>query len=367
MLFTLEKPYKTRGGHIPSIPDINLKQIADQLLIDIGGKEVQEAATYSYLWLAIQVAHAGLLIAGHLLVYRLIMLFHSTVDPSLANIYSMAVLLALTALWEVFSFLRVLKSSNKGPFPANWRGIAKNAFIATIYMWIGVLIGFASQLESPNHAVIIIIGLIILFILLAIPWLRQKIIWQKSALPYVSRLATSKNTVPAKSVNDIIELVSKPMPPIGVPRQMIIFGDIGTGRTRLASAIGTELAFIGNKVRYLNFDKLQELAHGNDNYTGPRNINYWPWKDSQVLIIDDVNSSMINLEKVQGTSDYSTLFMNVIRHRFDLSEPDLVNRTSIWVVGDETDYDAWINTIKEVCDTQSDPIVVVLTKEIQHI
>jgi hypothetical protein len=105
-----------------------------------------------------------------------------------------------------------------------------------------------------------------LFVVLAVAsvfcapyWLRQKIIWQKASLRYLSRFADMNANISPEDAELIQRFVDEPFEP-GAPRQIIIAGPIGSGRTPVVSAIGTELAFKGRKLRYLSFDMLMEIS-----------------------------------------------------------------------------------------------------------
>jgi pantothenate kinase-related protein Tda10 len=101
-----------------------------------------------------------------------------------------------------------------------------------------------------------VISILVLFaaIRLAPPWLRQKITWQKAALPYLFRLANAVATIDPKDAIALQSLIEGGAPPAKPPRQVVIGGPIGSGRTSMAAGIGTEFAFKNHKVRYLSLD-----------------------------------------------------------------------------------------------------------------
>jgi len=148
-------------------------------------------------------------------------------------------------------------------------------------------------------------------------------------------------------VNEAAPPEKKGQPPQEVsPRQIVIGGPIGSGRTEMAAAIGTEFAFNGRKVRYVTLTQLLEFADGmpvgmhpdmhdpnsspNRNDAGPDNIQYWPWLDAQVLIIDDIGP-LISAQ-APGVNKI-TQFRQILD--VELLKIDHVLRTchTIWVVG----------------------------------
>jgi hypothetical protein len=190
-------------------------------------------------------------------------------------------------------------------------------------VWIAWLIGIVSILAA---------------ILLSFPWLRQKIIWQKAALPYLSRLADAGPTVLDEDARHLQRIIDEGAPPATTPCAVLIGGPIGSRRTALAAAIGTEFAFKNCKVRYLSLDALLEFAATASaptpfpDDTGPEAIEYWRWSEAQVVIIDDVGPLIASQE--------AKLDANVERFK-QLLETDLKSIAevlrrchTVWVVGD---------------------------------
>jgi pantothenate kinase-related protein Tda10 len=101
---------------------------------------------------------------------------------------------------------------------------------------------------------------LVVAVLFAPKWLRQKIIRQKAALPYLFRLADVLPTVDQPDADTLQGLIERGAPRNAKPCQIVIGGPIGAGRTSMAAGIGTEFAFKNHKVRYLSLDALLEFA-----------------------------------------------------------------------------------------------------------
>jgi hypothetical protein len=312
----------TANDKRPSAPKIRLSDLGKQFVIDVYGKEVQDPSSYSYTWMADQVGHICL----GILVYFVIVVIVGALGNDWAAVRWWIGIPAwgthgveaagviggalVVALYEFRTFLfDALKA--RGLFPVDTNLLAANAGIATIYMILGLGVGFAMQValgdNHPLRGAAIFAILFVLAIVLAPEWLRQKITWQKADLPFVFRLAN----VPSKGITDLQAaalqtVVSDSAPPDQKPRQVVIGGPIGSGRTELAAGIGTEFAFKNRKVRYLTLTALLELAQtlppsrSDRNDSGPDNINYWPWTDAQVLVIDDVGP-LISASRTERT------------------------------------------------------------------
>ncbi len=344
----------------PSVPKISIADVVRQFKLDIYDKEVQSAATYSYLWIADQVGHLGLAVVLQFFGHDIHQLLATWFDMSWisANLFGLLLVFLLTAYWEYKSYTHILKQTT-GLFPVNYKGLQANAITATGYMWGGAVIGYGFHLKS-GPSIEVLLTVLFVALLPAGYWIRQKMVWQKAALPFLHRLANIRKSIPADAAVQVQQVIDRVVPPESEPRQIIIFGSIGTGRTSLAAGIGTEFAFRDRKVRYLSFDKFLELSNSTANYPGPKNITYWPWCDAQVLIIDDVSSLLLPLQ-----SDHMPieLFERALLQQTQGGWDGLKNRDSVWVVGDVEHPAPWVEVIEKVCESRTPPTVVELVDE----
>jgi hypothetical protein len=320
----------------PQVPDITKMQLLTQFRADIYGKEVQDAVTYSYVWLADQMGHVCLgIVINFFLTYLL-----KWLSELLGFVWSgdkIGVALvgaAIVAFWEFCAFRSAVKSAT-GLFTLDRKLLRDNAIIAAAYMILGVAIGYAFQL--PEYGLRAFIVLALLGVLPAAYWLRQKIIWQKAALPYLFRLADAQRTVDVKDATELQKLINEDAPPATMPRQVVIGGPIGSGRSGLAAGIGTEFAFKKAMVRYMSMAALLEFAvlpskpaFADD--SGPKNIGYWRWSQAQVIIIDDIGP-LIAARDHAGTLN-SEQFKQVLENGLSAIVEVLAQCHTVWVVGD---------------------------------
>jgi hypothetical protein len=199
---------------------------------------------------------------------------------------------------------------------------------------LGLLFHWPASWAIPGSVLILLVA-----ILLAPAWLRQKIVWQKAGLPYLFRLANAHHTILEPAAKALQKLVQSAAPPDAPPRQVILAGPIGSGRTSLATGIGTEFAFLGKSVRYLSLDRLVEFAMGSRPGTtppvfsdewGPANVRYWPWRQAQVLIIDDISPL---LGTAWGGDDY-THFAALLEGPLGPISELIAVRHTVWILGD---------------------------------
>jgi hypothetical protein len=297
------------------------------------------------------------------------------------------------SLWELSAYRSSVKNAT-GTFPLDTKLLRDNAVIATVYIVLGAVLGFAFHLHAIRAwpvwipippwpmswlippwlmSWVILLGVVILAILLAPRWLRQKITWQKAALPYLFRLADAAPTIGVEDAKALQSLIDGGVPPGKPPCQVVIGGPIGSGRTSMAAGIGTEFAFKNNKVRYLSLDMLLEFAacasgHPYPDDRGPTTIMYWPWSEAQVVIVDDVGPLIAAREPQQqaNLARFTALLQNELKSIAGL----LAQCHTVWVIGDlrppyesgtltATLYD-FAKVTQKYCSSQRKPLVIEL-------
>lgn len=371
-----DAPVSDPRGPVPVAPVITNKDLGRQFWLDAYGKEVQSAATYSYMWMADQAGHMGI---GILLHFAFTPIFaHLPQAIGLGNFFATPFRSALagfiaTALivcyWEWSAYRSDVKRAAGSQFPLQVPLLRDNAIAAAGYMVLGGAIGWALHLDW-QISVPIVAGIGVAAVMMARPWLRQKIIWQKAALPYLSRLADMRPNMPDAVAAAVWKLICAPPPPDGPPRAIVISGTLGSGRGVMACGIGTEFAFRAASVRYISFSDLIEMAEAGDGELtppapGPSNIGYWPWSQAQVLIIDDIGPLVENSH--HGATHGPTLGLDkVLDDCLGKARAIIARRHSVWILGVSEDGDA--GEVEQAAATIgrflgiADPLPVLLTR-----
>ena len=361
----------------PTAPKLTAKDILHQFWADAYGKEVQTAATYSYTWLADQFGH---------ICIGIIVDFAATVVGGLAAVQigwspkfeydtgiwsGLIFTIAVVAYWEWRTYQSSIKQAT-GAFPIDSKLLRDNAVTAASYMALGAILGFAFHLPL-KPALLISAGVAVAAIVLAPRWLRQKIIWQKAAIPYLFRLADAAPNIGSEDAKILQNFIDAGAPPVAGPTQIIIGGPIGSGRTSMAAGIGTEFAFKQNKVRYLGLDCLLEFAaNATDTAfpddTGPTTISYWPWSQAQVVIIDGVGPFVASNEP--GREANIARFKATLQTELGTVAGVLKRCHTVWVAGDLSpppprgQFSAALNefakAVAAYCESSSDPLVIEL-------
>src|SRR5690349_17125265 len=167
----------------PQSPHISYRQLWEQFKADVYGKEVQSAATYSYMWMADQMGHVcvGILV-NQILTVVARWLWEKLGWHGFAEVAGLIGTIAVAAAWEAKT-VYTAKHDAKALFPLGRKLLRDNAIIATLYMALGAVVGFGFHIEFPWsdvfpwNDVVVIIACTFIAIWLAPRWLRQKIIW----------------------------------------------------------------------------------------------------------------------------------------------------------------------------------------------
>lgn len=362
----------------PTAPHLTAKDLWRQVWADAYGKEVQSAATYSYMWLADQFGHvcvgiivdfAATTVSGLVMVFLLGWQGDFQYDTGIWPGLTLTVI--GVSIWEWCAYQSSVKQAT-GVFPLDTKLLCDNAIIAAAYMSLGALLGFAFHLPLIPASLIAAV-VVVLAIFLAPRWLRQKIVWQKASIPYLFRLADVAPNIGSKDAELLQSLIEGGAPPATQPCQIVIGGPIGSGRTPMAAGIATEFAFKHNKVRYLTLDCLLEFAANasRDFYPddpGPTTISYWPWSEAQVVIIDGIGPVMSVSEP--GREANFARFHAMLQNDLKSISHVLKRSYTIWVLGDLSPPPPrdqlgelladFAKAVAEYCSSSRDPFVVEL-------
>src|SRR5262249_55249342 len=185
-------------------------------------------------------------------------------------------------------------------FPMDASDVRLDAWTAIYFFTAGLAVAsadLAASWHKENHfwywlPVSIFIVQFLIGMIPAYYWLTRKKCFQQADLPYIFRLANFPPKIaepkPAQVVPAGLDFASLE----GPCRHLILPGPPQSGKTSLASAIGTEHTFHRGKARYLSvLDFLQSADLDSDPASSPTRP-LWPWKESNILILDDLDTSL---------------------------------------------------------------------------
>ncbi|WPL15893.1 DNA replication protein [Thiorhodovibrio winogradskyi] len=310
---------------------------------DVFGTDLYVHYSAAYVWQANQFGHS------------FIGLFLALVGANLSGkpIATLGVLSALYAVKELLDYAMAVRLSNP-LFPANRAQVAADGLVDWSFVTLGAALGALSQAGNPGSASLPVIlaaaALLGFFLLVRQPYLRQKRAFDRSGLPYFSRLANyplerlagQSGTDPCLSQILLAFLRQAPQ----AMQQLIITGAPGSGRTSLASAIGGEATAAETRVRYLTGARLLGKSAAP---CEPRAAPEQPWslREADLVIIDELAPL---LRDVEGRSQIEPVLARLFGEsradepssplsRPNCDQPDQASRSLaqmrlVWVIDD---------------------------------
>ena len=364
-------------------PALGVRKVVTQAMHDLyGTKDVQNAITASYVWLADQLGHLTLGLGPTLLACWVIEAIGARfgLADTVVHLLMLAAALGIFAYWVSKERQDLADTrAQAGPaFPFDLSDIAWNVRTALLYFGIGGLLGLSAFLGGW-----VFVGALALSLwpaaAVAYWWLRRKLAFQQAGLPYLYRLANFKGLFERPEARDAVAAVSgmcdlrdKPVSFWHVliardpivhreprHRHLLLTGPLRSGKTSLAVGIGTEFAFVLGLARYLSAATLLELVvarpepEARMDYDDGRVL--WPWNEVALLIVDDLDAGVA---VPAGPGQVSTVgrlvhprdFVNAVRSAAGSNTPlaRLGSQRSVWVVGDPGSEQEWREAIAEL-------------------
>ena len=275
---------------------VSTREVLCQVWNDFTDKEVQAGYTYTYIWMANQVGHFTLGFLPTILASWLFRWFGcEPVDEghSPPLLWFALVSAAFWGVKEIRDVVRAKRGAAGHVFPVNVWDLWRNAGTAVYFFWTGILVAVLGLFSG-------LLGLIVFVLLSAVAvlvparyWLPRRLCFQRAHLPRVARLAdftgqlsARPRRLSARNIESFLEAAKANR--VDVPCHLLVFGEVGTGRTYLAVAIGTEHSFEVRRVRYLTWTKLLESAVSDPTSGVQDGALVWPWMSVDILILDDM-------------------------------------------------------------------------------
>ncbi|HZB93459.1 MAG TPA: hypothetical protein VE397_18570 [Stellaceae bacterium] len=368
----------------PDAPALGIRRVATQACHDLfGTKDVQDAITATYVWMADQIGHLTLGVVPTILLCWITSLIWSSAEGWQRAIFLIpaAAVIAVWG-WKELSDLKETSGRTTGVFPPDSGDVVWNVKTALLYFGIGDLLGVAAFLRPILVPIALVLSL---WPALAVWfwWLRRKLAFQQAALPYLYRLANFSSHLDderVRLVSDIANLADRKINFLAVVfgrdprphthprlRHLLISGPLGAGKTSLCVGMGTEFAFALGKARYLSATKLVQLLVGGDD-AGERSYEdglvLWNWRACDLLIVDDVDAGVH--ASAGGSAPRSLHLIDPVTLVEALSDADgrslltwLGPKRSAWVVGDTADVPSWQAAIAKLIDVPASEIGLV--------
>ncbi|MDY0780926.1 hypothetical protein [Tenacibaculum sp. IB213877] len=327
---------------------ITHKEIFNQLKADLIGKDSYRGITLTYAWLANQFGHIAL---GFIPSF---ILFHALPDLSPLK-KSLTVALIVTIFWflfELYNFLgplliqRISSSKNvylpvgkKYIFKPIWKNIAFDTFTDVCFFALGAY-GF-SYLKAQDELSLLILVILMLYLSVATRyWFLVKMYQQYANYPFQFRLSQWNYTISDYNKNIINEYLHH----ADKGKHLLIFGSQLSGKTSLGVGMLNELSIKRKLCFYSSATKLYTYFFVEDNALFS-DWKLWTWKQSDFLIIDDVNpGSPIEEELISPKQFLSFLDPTQSGYQHNDTIKTIANKNVIWILGNCKDLDFEQNT-----------------------
>ncbi|HKO08959.1 MAG TPA: hypothetical protein VJ487_14705 [Alphaproteobacteria bacterium] len=355
-------------------PPLGLRRVLTQVCHDLyGTKDVQDAITASYVWMADQIGHLTLGLAPTILLCWIATLFWpTTITGCVWRCAIFGAAAALVFAYWVYKELTDLKETRARAghvFPFDSGDIVWNVKTALLYFGIGGLIAVGAFISWQLFLLALLLtGWPALRV--AFWWLRRKLAFQQAGLPYLYRLANFTTKLAPNLLDTVSHIANlknrktlllkvlfwRDVVPEREPaiRHVMITGPLGAGKTSLCVGIGTEFAFALGKGRYLSATKLVQLVLADQSKGGDRDYDdgrvLWRWRDCDLLLIDDVDAGVSSPDVgVPGGSAHliePEVFVRALSDGKPRPPLDWLGpRRSVWVLGDPSEAASWRRAI----------------------
>ncbi len=304
---------------------IVLKQLLNQLKTDLTGKDTLSGYTFTYSWMANQLGHFCM---GFVLVFFLVWGV-DTFAQQAPSWYYLATYLVASLVWVLMELRKTIIAINVqrsyGSFEPDTSFIWKDVIVDIAFFIYGTTIAYLGYMYNI-WGIVAFVGLLIIYIFPAYHWLMRKMYYQQACFPKYMRLSEITKTFDS-TVKTQIEDFSKNK---GAIKVILIFGGMQAGKTALANAIAIEHAVKCNVTRYSTFLKFADLLMCRETYNRQKSNQIWPWHFSDILVVDDINSSSNHFELIKPQDVNDVLYTGALK---DENMNFLKNMKSIWVCG----------------------------------
>lgn len=327
--------------------NISFKRVLQQLKADLIGKDSYRGVTLTYAWLANQFGHISLGFIPTFIVFNF---------SDLEVIKSALYVSAFWFLFELYNFLGPLLSKkesdsdvvyimkkNKYTFKPKWLNVAFDTFTDVCFFVLGSFL-FALSIDKFNSNSILVV-LIILSIYLAFAtkyWYITKMYQFYARFPFQFRLSQWDFSLRNSDKIKIDDFLSSE----NSGNHLLIFGDLGTGKTSLGVGILNELSIKNNSCLYVNATKMANYFFSNvDDIIEAHEI--WGWKTVEYLMIDDINPSK-PIEEELISPQKMLSFIDTLNVENKVNRKILTDKNVIWVLGSANDLNKTKNKWEEL-------------------
>jgi hypothetical protein len=315
---------------------ISFQDILRQLKADLIGKDSYRGVTLTYSWLANQLGHFTL---GFIPCILLDLFLRKKANMEDHAIWSAIIINVMWLLFEIYNFLGplILKKQSRSKvlyvpksrncFNPPWLNIAFDTVTDLLFFWMGACA--ASFILDHNTSMLV--SFLMFYALSIYPsyyWFLTKMYIQRARYPSQFRLSQWEGIINDRDKKTVYNFLNSKE----TGRHLFLFGTKNCGKTSLSLGIATEMSIRRTTCMYTTAIKLFSMFYDNDDHFKDHKVDYWSWRNSSLLIIDDINpgspiEDFISAEKFLHLLDSSSNSNN---------RESIRNKNVIWFLGHDT-------------------------------
>jgi len=312
-----------------------ISQVFYQIVSDWFGKDAQTDYTYSYVWMANQFGHFGLGFILSIFIFWILILLNV---PANMFIYVLAGQGVFWIFKEVRDYFVIIKETYTC-FVPDKLFIIKDLSTDVFFILYGSVVAYIGLGISGLYGLLSFAAGLIPTLFLFVYWIKRKMYFQITAIPYYYRLSNFFGTLPKEQVDGINRFVKKRK--IDLPtdwQHILIFGPYNSGKTSLAIGIGTDFAVNLGYSRYMSFNKFLDLLNLETEKVYEEGTKIVPWRKTELLIVDNVS---VGIDK-QTAFNPELLRDAILNSKYKGQNiTTLQNQKTIWVIGNPTMANEW--------------------------
>jgi hypothetical protein len=331
---------------------ISTKDILRQLHADLIGKDSYRGVTLTYSWLANQLGHLTLGFIPTLLIHALYVRYPSIHNP---EFYAALTISGIWLAFEIYNFLGpLLKKGDIYTFKPAWTNVGFDTFTDVCFFTLGSF--FAAHLVGSYYLIPWILDVLLIILIYPVYyWFTTKMYLQVPQYPFQFRLSQWKYSISDADKKVVSNFLNNDKS----GKHLFVYGARNTGKTGLCVGIATELSIKHHACVYTTAMKLYNMFDIEQKGTAP-DTALWSWKDTTLLIIDDINPCYpAGMEKELVTPEIFLEFLDTFSPHNDENRKIIRDKNIIWVLGNECNdlmHNKWRDMLIKI-GVQKDDIV----------
>ena len=307
--------------------------------------------------MANQFGHFGIGFISSVFIFW--MLIYSGVLPDKFQ-YVLMGQIAFWTLKEVNDYFLVTKNNGRS-FKTDKSFVLKDFSTDVFFIVFGSVVAYVGFTISVVWGLISFAIGLLPCLFLFVYWIRLKMYFQITAIPYYYRLSSFFGLIDDKQVEKINTFIKNKLPQNKTDWQhILIFGPYNSGKTSLGIGMGTDLAINKVLTRYMSFNKFLDLLNLETEKKFEEGTEIVPWRKTELLIVDNVSTGID-----KSTAFNPELFKEaILKSKYSKQNIEkLQNQKTIWVIGNDAMAEDWVRLFTDLKLTMHGEVACVVLRE----